>query len=116
MSYKEYKGYRFNRWVFRAALLVIVGYAAILVAVYGWGEHLFYYCPADAQGWCENTFYGECDGEMGAYCEQPRFPPGFTHGTPPPSVYLNYGLVSLLSVVLAFLVNHLAFNPRRWWW
>lgn len=116
MSIKTWRGYRFQRWVFRIASIIIMGYALALVLVYGFETNLFYHCPLDAQGWCRNPFYGECDGSMGAYCEQSSFPPGFTHGTKPSSAYLNYGLISMLTVALAFLVNHLAYNRARWWW
>jgi hypothetical protein len=111
-------GYRFNKWVFRVAVLVLiiigfVGAAQInfefrgfSVRCYNWSEK------------CYNPLYENDKIKIPAYAsEKDReilsrelLPRGYEFSTKQSFIVNNYFGIALLTLLLAFAYNHIVFN------
>jgi len=120
--------YKFNKWLFRGAILLIVFLAVIAWALLGFGNpakmYVYHSCPAEHQGICMNPFYDLCNinGSMyytqnsicedlnSSYYERQFLNAGESLGEKPSSVPAFIINNAWLVVLFAFIINHLAYN------
>jgi len=120
--------YTFKKWIFRSALIIIVLFAVIAWGLLGFGspyEKYFYLsCPDNFQVLCMNPFYDLCNVKGALYYEQNSIckelnsnmyenkflVAGEELGTKPDSFAGIIISNSWFIVLLAFIINHLAYN------
>lgn len=114
----ELNGYKFNKTVFRVALVIVVLVVFGAWALSGFSlnsNNVYLSCPADSVSACPNPYYGLCDE---AYCQNEFIFPGYEWGERPNWLITNISWIVVLIVVLAFLVNHFLNNKSykfyRW--
>jgi hypothetical protein len=100
-------GYRFNKWVFRVAvfLLIIIGFVGA-AQINFWSEK------------CYNPLYENDKIKIPAYAsEKDReilsrelLPRGYEFSTKQSFIVNNYFGIALLTLLLAFAYNHIVFN------
>jgi len=122
--------YKFNKWIFRGALLLIVVLAVVSWALLGFGNpakmYVYVSCPEDVLGYCQNPFYDLCNSQGDLYlisndiCE--GMPPDFYEFEvlqggesigEKPHWFSQASLVfAFIILILAFVVNHLVYNKN----
>lgn len=123
------KGYKINKWVILPAFLIPVLLIVYLGATQGWGEKWSVNCPRNSFNDCMNPFY-TCDPLTTAWCpdikirekvcgEDPGFcsiailKPGETYGHKKGALEQNFFSITILSVLLAYGINHVAYNSAE---
>ena len=107
------KGYRFNRLIFLGAVFFLFIIFLTTLSKYGDAQMLGWSCPKDSPGWCRNPFYdamGNCVIDDSVACADALLPPGSVVGQPISQVVSRFPEIALLSIVLAFVLNHLLYN------
>lgn len=129
--------YRFNVWVFRVAVFLMVAYFVFVLTNNNFVvKHQFYYsCPDDVVMVCQNPFYDSGSGinmydsrlydilmesdlseaQKDMMLNTETFLPGFSIGKEPdPKVALGED-VFIVILVLSFVLNHFLFNRGFKW-
>lgn len=108
---KRFPGY-FNKWIFRAALLVM----ALIIFFAGqsvhWRSGMYIECTSSTP--CFNPSYNETCA-LGTPCSLQVMQPGDVIGEKPSWLVSNAGLLVLLDFALAFGLNHLVFEVKKKW-
>ena len=113
-------GYAFNRWYFRAAMILFV----VLVVLVAWANGVgmreaYFSCPASSREPCRNPFLVEmgsgqfCSVGDAALCGAPTLAPGESWGTRPPWLLRNACVFLFLLVGAAFADNHFRYNRGK---
>jgi len=119
--------YKFNKWFFRGALIVLVLLAVVAWALLGFGNpaknYVYLSCPDDSWS-CENPFYNLCNVNGSLYYEQNNICQdinssfyerefllaGQELGEKPDSLAGFIINNAWLVVLFAFLLNHFLYN------
>lgn len=127
--------YRFNVWIFRSAILLMVVYFFVAWGFNGFGNprsfNFYYSCPKYIQaGVCQNPYYNADSTGVGwlglqksnlprdkllSFVHTQTFMPGYELGKKPNHWFINGETIYLLILVLAFLFNHLLYNKGFNW-
>ena len=110
----EKKGYKFDRYIFRAYAALIVLYVLFTFQSFGWDFEKKVYVRCDADFICENPLWLACDNAPPCFME--TLPPHYVYGTPPTQFnkFMNYGwLIALFGAVVAILSNHIIHNRGK---
>lgn len=109
-------GYMADRRIFLGAIALIVVLFLVVLTQVGTGRHIYVECPADAYGAsCKNPFIDEqgfCIVKDAELCSLPILLPGTSYGERPPLLAENFGLFSLIIVIVALALNHIIYNRR----
>lgn len=127
--------YRFNVWIFRTAILLMILYFFVAWGINGFGNprafNFYYTCPKDIPtAVCYNPYYNaDVMGigweelqksnlpreELLKFVHTKEFYPGYELGKKPSPLYTNGETIYLLILVLAFIINHLLYNKGFNW-
>jgi len=103
--YKEFKGYKFDRWLTTIFMILIFGF--LFFVAYHYDFNLDYYqCGANFGETCTNPFYKEL-----SWKNQPTLSPG-EYGQKPGLLFKSVIPVSLIGLFLLLLSNHLIHNRK----
>lgn len=116
MAYTK-TGYVFNRWFFRAYVLLLV---LVIVAAIGTASELsghYVHCPEGA-GSCPNPLFMNCAYDWCRDFEMLEFlPAGFTRGSPPgDEYYVRFRVVTgfaVLGAIIVLFLNHFRYNRGK---
>jgi len=122
MRFKELQtGYRFDKWIFRIACIVIFLYLGLVIYLEG-GFQTKIYVKCDDLEPCENPFYVRpgvvntipsrfLDKCTMAWCDDEYLEPGFTFGTKEKKITSELAWWFVVFVLgLAFILNHFWYN------
>lgn len=99
--FKLFKKYKFDRWIFKAAMFIIFG--VLFLTAYFSHFDLDYFRCGDLEG-CRNPFYNPVTWRNAEWL------PAGEYGTPPTTLFNNIWYISFGILALAFIVNHFVHN------
>ena len=109
-------GYKFNPWIFRGLVIFLISILAYIGFASNWDFSNKFYLKCDGPTNCENPFYEGYFARIGPdikcgadWCKQQFLSPG-EYGDKPGFFYTYFNSIAIVSFVLAFVINHLAYN------
>lgn len=120
--FKQWKGYVFDKYLFRAFMIIILTglFCIVVIHDFDFSPNMYISCSDDNPVPCENPFYNaeirsvdpyfrnvKCEWD---WCHQEYLPVGFEFGKKP-DFWITYApYLSFLFLILAFVVNHIIYN------
>lgn len=104
-------GYKINKVIFWLAFVMVIIPVIFLAKQYGFHYSSYLDCK---DGFCDNPFYGRCDWKVCCkeeWCLMEQVPKG-VYGQPTPDIFKHYSTYILIVYLIAFLINHFAYNRK----
>jgi len=111
--FKDFKGYRFDRYIFRTMLGVLFGFLVYVYLTFGVSTHYWTYCP-ETQIRCENPYIdqmGFCKIDDAQICAKEYFLGG--EGERAPWIVGWWDSIVFVIVAGAFVLNHFLHNGGK---
>jgi hypothetical protein len=123
-SFRYFGTYKVSKRLFQASFLLIVLFLGIIIYFSVFGNTLYYKCPNDSVGGCDNPFIDKPnslgnslpkkvkDACVYDWCKNETLPPGFVGGKEEPWYFKAYTQFVIMILLIAICLNHVLFNLR----